>query len=51
MDFVREVGAPVSLGIHDRVYSDVGLGMVAQHMANLLPEQQGFEMREAGTDL
>ena len=51
VDFVREVGAPVSLGIHDRVYSDVGLGMVAQHMAYLLPEQQGFEMREAGTDL
>ena len=51
VDFVREVGAPVSLGIHDRVYSDIGLAMVAQHMANLLPERQGFEVREAGADL
>ena len=51
IDFVREVGAPRSLGIHDRVYSDVGLDMVAAHMANLLPEGQVFERREPGQDL
>jgi L-ascorbate metabolism protein UlaG (beta-lactamase superfamily) len=51
VDFVREVGAATSLGIHDRVYSDVGLDMVATHMANLLPEGQVFERREPGQDL
>lgn len=51
IDFVREVGAPTSLGIHDCVYSEIGLGMVARHMANLLPEGQAFERREPGEDL
>jgi L-ascorbate metabolism protein UlaG (beta-lactamase superfamily) len=51
IDFVREVGAPRSLGIHDRVYSEIGLDMVAAHMANLLPEGQSFERREPGQDL
>jgi L-ascorbate metabolism protein UlaG (beta-lactamase superfamily) len=51
VDFVREVAAPVSLAIHDRVYSDIGLGMVEQHMANLLPDSQSFVRREPGQDL
>jgi L-ascorbate metabolism protein UlaG (beta-lactamase superfamily) len=51
IDFVREVGAPRSLGIHDRVYSDIGLGMVATHMGNLLPEGQEFVRRDPGEDL
>ena len=51
IDFAREVGAPVSLGIHDRVYSEVGLDMVAAHMANLLPEGQAFTRRQPGEDL
>ena len=51
VDFVREVAAPTSLAIHDRVYSDIGLDMVANHMANLLPEGQAFERREPGQDL
>ena len=51
VDFVRAVGAPTSLGIHDRVYSDVGLDMAATHMANLLPDGQVFERREPGQDL
>jgi L-ascorbate metabolism protein UlaG (beta-lactamase superfamily) len=51
VDFVREVGAPTSLAIHERVYSEVGLGMVATHMGNLLPEGQAFEVREPGQDL
>ena len=51
VDFVREVAAPTSLAIHDRVYSDIGLDMVAGHMANLLPEGQAVERREPGQDL
>ncbi|WP_210439756.1 MBL fold metallo-hydrolase [Nocardioides xinjiangensis] len=51
VDFVRQVGAPTSLGIHDRVYSDIGVAMVATHMANLLPDSQAFELREPGQDL
>jgi L-ascorbate metabolism protein UlaG (beta-lactamase superfamily) len=51
IDFVREVGAPRSLGIHDKVYSEIGLGMVATHMGNLLPEGQEFLRREPGEDL
>jgi L-ascorbate metabolism protein UlaG (beta-lactamase superfamily) len=51
VDFVREVAAPTSLAIHDRVYSDVGLDMVAAHMASLLPEGLAFERREPGEDL
>jgi L-ascorbate metabolism protein UlaG (beta-lactamase superfamily) len=51
VDFVREVAAPTSLAIHDRVYSDIGLDMVANHMANLLPDGQAFERREPGQDL
>ncbi|WP_137292331.1 MBL fold metallo-hydrolase [Nocardioides dongxiaopingii] len=35
IDFVRDVAAPRTLAIHDRVYSEVGLGMVAMHMDNL----------------
>ena len=51
VDFVREVAAPTSLAIHDRVYSDIGLKMVDAHMANLLPDGQAFERREPGQDL
>ncbi|QCW49731.1 MBL fold metallo-hydrolase [Nocardioides dongxiaopingii] len=35
IDFVRDVAAPRTLAVHDRVYSEVGLGMVAMHMDNL----------------
>ena len=51
IDFVRAVGAPRSLGIHDRVYSEAGLGMVDAHMANLLPDGQEFVRLADGADL
>lgn len=51
VDFVRAVAAPTSLAIHDRIYSGIGLDMVASHMANLLPDGQAFERREPGQDL
>ncbi len=52
LDFVREVGAPRSLGIHDRVYSEVALGMVDGHMSRIL-EGTGLEFtrRPDGADL
>lgn len=51
IDFVRAVGAPRSLGIHDKVYSEVALGMVDTHMGNLLPESQEFLRVADGYDV
>ncbi|MDO9457354.1 MBL fold metallo-hydrolase [Nocardioides sp.] len=52
IDFVREVGAPRSLAIHDRVYSDVGLAMVETHMDNLaLKDGMRFTRLADGADL
>ncbi|WP_134765487.1 MBL fold metallo-hydrolase [Nocardioides sp. 1609] len=55
IDFVRDVAAPRTLAIHDRVYSDVGLGMVEMHMNNLAvggPDSGRTFVRLAdGTDL
>lgn len=53
VDFVRAVGAPRTLGIHDKVYSDLALGMVDAHMAALVTQPLGlaFTRLAAGTDL
>jgi L-ascorbate metabolism protein UlaG (beta-lactamase superfamily) len=53
VDFVREVGAPRNLAIHDRVYSDVALQMVEGHMQRLVVEPLGlaFERLPDGADL
>ncbi|WP_067439039.1 MBL fold metallo-hydrolase [Nocardioides jensenii] len=51
IDFTREVGAPVNLAIHDRIYSDVAHGMLEGHMARLLPEEQSYVRRADGEDL
>lgn len=51
IDFVRAVGAPRSLAIHDRVYSEAGLGMVETHMHNLLPDGQELVRLADGADL
>jgi L-ascorbate metabolism protein UlaG (beta-lactamase superfamily) len=37
IDFAREVGAPVNLAVHDRVYSEAGLGILDGHMQRFLP--------------
>ncbi len=42
IDFARAVRAPRTLAIHDRVYSDAGLGIVDTHMNAFLP-QEGLE--------
>jgi hypothetical protein len=52
VDFVREVAAPRTLGIHDRVYSEVALGMVDAHMNNLaVGDGRTFERLADGADL
>jgi L-ascorbate metabolism protein UlaG (beta-lactamase superfamily) len=39
IDFAREVRAPRNLAIHDRVYSEAGLGIVDGHMNAFLPKE------------
>ena len=51
IDFARGVGAPRSLAIHDKIYSDLGLGLVATLLGNLLPEGQEYVRIEPGQDL
>ncbi|HEY1135323.1 MAG TPA: MBL fold metallo-hydrolase [Nocardioides sp.] len=51
IDFAREVGAPRSLAIHDRVYSDLGLGMADQHFRRLLGAEQDWVRLADGADL
>ena len=51
VDFAREVGAPRNLAIHDKVYSDAGLGIVDGHFGLLLPESQSYVRLTEGADL
>ena len=52
IEFARAVKAPRNLAIHDRVYSDAGLGIVDAHMNAFLPKE-GLEYvrRPDGADL
>jgi L-ascorbate metabolism protein UlaG (beta-lactamase superfamily) len=38
IDFARAVKAPRNLAIHDRIYSEAGLGIVDGHMKTFLPD-------------
>jgi L-ascorbate metabolism protein UlaG (beta-lactamase superfamily) len=51
VDFAREVGAPRNLAIHDRVYSEAGLGIVDGHFGLLLPDSQSYVRLAEGQDL
>lgn len=52
IDFARQVGAARNVAIHDRVHSEIGLGMVAGHFTRLLePTGQEFVLLEDGADL
>ncbi len=52
IDFARAVGAPRSLAIHDRVYSEAGLGIIDGHLTRMLGERgQEFARLADGTDL
>ena len=51
IDFARGVGAPRSLAIHDKIYSDFGLGFAASLLEMLLNEGQEYVRIEPGQDL
>ncbi|WP_110180434.1 MBL fold metallo-hydrolase [Nocardioides solisilvae] len=52
IDFVRTVGAPRNLAIHDAVYSEAGHGIVDGHMERLNgPRGLGWTRLAAGEDL
>lgn len=52
IEFARAVKAPRNLAIHDRVYSDAGLGIVDTHMNAFLPKDGLEYVRIAdGADL
>lgn len=52
IDFAVGVGAPRNLAIHDKVYSDLALGMADQHLSHFLGqrEQEWIRLRD-GADL
>lgn len=52
IDFGHEVGAPLNLAIHDRVYSDAGLGIVDGHFERFLSATgQRYVRLPDGSDL
>lgn len=52
IEFARELKAPRNLAIHDRVYSDAGLGIIDGHMNMFLPKAGQEYVRLAdGEDL
>ncbi len=51
IDFARAVGAPKSLAIHDKIYSDFGLGFAATLLDALLGDDQEYVRIEPGQDL
>lgn len=52
IEFARAVKAPRNLAIHDRVYSEAGLGIVDGHMNVFLPKEGLSYVRLAdGADL
>ena len=52
LDFARDVAAPRTLAIHDKVYSDVGLGIVDGAMTGFLEKVGGSYVRlGSGQDL
>ena len=51
IDYAREVGAPRSIGIHDAVYSEAGLGIVGGHLDRFLaPRQQEYRRLAPGEE-
>jgi L-ascorbate metabolism protein UlaG (beta-lactamase superfamily) len=51
VDFARLVEAPRNLAIHDRIYSEAGLGIVDGHLNRLLPDSQSYVRLADGADL
>jgi L-ascorbate metabolism protein UlaG (beta-lactamase superfamily) len=50
IDFARAVKAPRNLAIHDRIYSEAGLGIVDGHMKTFLPDAGQEYVRLADGD-
>ncbi|QYJ03795.1 MBL fold metallo-hydrolase [Nocardioides panacisoli] len=51
IDFARRVGAQRNVAIHDRVYSEAGLGIADTHFSRLLDEGQEYVRLADGADL
>ena len=51
IDFARAVGAPRNLAIHDRIYSEAGLGIVDGHMDACCPRGQATSAWPTAQDL
>ncbi|MET0837881.1 MAG: MBL fold metallo-hydrolase [Marmoricola sp.] len=52
IDFGRDVGAPQALAIHDKIYSELGLGVIDGHLQRFLGERDVEYVRlEPGADL
>jgi L-ascorbate metabolism protein UlaG (beta-lactamase superfamily) len=52
IDFARDVGAPRSLAIHDKIYSEIGLKVIEGHLERMLGERdQSYVRLEPGDDL
>ena len=52
IEFARAVKAPRNLAIHDRVYSEAGLGIVDGHLNRFLaPREQEYVRLAAGQEL
>lgn len=52
IDYAREVGAARSIGIHDAVYSEAGLGIVGGHLDRFLgPRDQEYRRLLPGEDI
>ena len=52
IDYGRDVGAPRSLAIHDKIYSELGLGVIDTHLTRMLGERgQEYVRLPDGADL
>jgi L-ascorbate metabolism protein UlaG (beta-lactamase superfamily) len=52
VDFSREVGAPLTVAVHDGLLNDNGLGVVGRNLSGLLDdEQHRYQRVEPGSDL
>jgi hypothetical protein len=52
IEFIRAVGAPTNLAIHDRVYSEAGHGILDMQMEKLVvPRGLAWVRRADGEDL
>ncbi|WP_232678302.1 MBL fold metallo-hydrolase [Nocardioides sp. R-C-SC26] len=51
IDFVREVGAPTNLAIHDRIYTEAAHGILQMQMDQLIGGHQTYVRIPDGADL